>query len=198
MKTLLTLTLVVLMAGSAFAQLDNSMGMFFSDTELSEANTNIDPAGQFQGYVAILNTTVFSIAAYEVGVDIDNAGVFVLGLEGPNGLTNFGSFTNQLCGYQTPLPAPEGEVVLATMEFLYTGTDPVNVTFGAANPSSFDDMGPGIADGADPTILLLCNYTSDQDVYPEGLVATFFGDGIEFPGGVATESQSWSGVKALF
>jgi len=197
MKTLLTLTLVVLMAGSAFAQLDNSMGMFFGD-ELTEANTNMDTsAAPFNAYVAILNCTQFSIAAYEVEMDL--GGAFVLEATGPNGWTNFGSNTNHLCGYQTPLPCPEGDVVLSTLSVLYSGTDTVNIFFGPSNPSSVGGEGPAIADGSDPTILVTCGYTTcPDDEALEGWVATFNGDGVDFCGVVATENQSWTELKALF
>jgi hypothetical protein len=207
MKTLLTLTLVVLMAGSAFAQLDNSMGIFFVDSGFDNpddavvrANTNFDPAGgPFNAYVCMVGTTMFSIAAYEVGIEITDPAVFVLGVTGPNGWTNFGNNTNHLAGYMTPLPCSAGYCVLSTMNLLYSGAGSVEMIMGPASPSSVDEEGPALADGANVDILYVCNYTSGPSgVGVTGLVATLNGEGITFPGGVATQAQSLSSVKALF
>jgi len=196
MKTLLTLTLVALMAGSAFAQLDNSMGIFFDDTDLSEANTNFDPTGTpFNAYVCVVAAQMFSIGGYEMGLAIDNPTVFVLGTTGPNGWTNFGDNLNHLCGYGTPLPYYTGQAVLSPMPLLYTAPDTVNMVMSASDPSSVDGAGPAIADGSNPDLLYTCNYTSGPEM--GGLVGTINGDGITFPG-VATEAHSLSSVKALF
>ena len=65
---------------------------------------------------------------------------------------------------------------------------------GPSVPSSVGGAGPAIADGANPDILVVCNYTSGPGY--DGLVATLFGAGIDFP--VSTESRSLSDVKALF
>ncbi|MEZ4386500.1 MAG: hypothetical protein R3D98_02770 [Candidatus Krumholzibacteriia bacterium] len=197
MKTLLTLALVALMAGSAFAQLDNSMGMFFSDSDLTEANTNLDNgAAPFNAYIAVIQTTMFTIGAYEVGIEISNPAVFLLSVSGPNGWTNFGSNTNHLAGFQTPLPSSAGYAVMSTIQMLYTANDLVEVRMGPSSPSSVGGAGPALADGSNPDILYVCNYTSGPDM--GGLVATLNGDGITFPGGVAAEAHSLSAVKALF
>ena len=201
MKTLLTLSLVVLLAGPALAQdtLPNAMGLFFSDTEFTEANTNADitPGVPVDAYITLLNTPLFSVGAYEVGIDISDAGVFVLVADGPNGWTNFGSATNHIVGYATPVPAIDGNAVLGHLNMLYSGDATVEIAFGPSEPSSFDGQGPGLADGTDPENLVLCTYVTGPD--EGGLVATFNGPGVVFDGGgVATENQSWSGVKALF
>jgi hypothetical protein len=213
MRRLMTMALVILMAGSAFAQIENSMGIFFDPDSLTPANTNFNPeAGvEFEAYVCVLNTTVNFIGAYECGINIVGDGLFILGLAGPDaewidgeyvypdgfsyGGTNFGgSFTNHLLGYQFPLPTGGVEAVLSKMRMLYTGTGTVEMFMGPSEPSSFGGEGPGLADGIDPTQLVLCTYTSGPNM--GGLVATLNGAGIEFP--VATESQSWSNVKSLF
>jgi hypothetical protein len=197
MKSLLTLTLVVLMAGSAFAQLDNSMGLFFSDSEFIEENTNLDTAGApFDVHIVLLEATVFSVGGYEVSVELSDAGVFILAVDGPNGWTNFGDNTNHLVGFQTPVPSDSGAALLCTLNMLYSGDATVDMFMGPSDPSSVDGAGPAIADGANPDLLYICNYTSGPDF--DGLVATLNGEGIDFPGGVATENQSWSNVKALF
>ncbi len=193
MKKLLTITLVSLMACGAFAQDfsgSNMMGMFFSNTDFSEANTNhVNAFAPFNGYIVLLNCTVESVGGYEVSVAISDPGVFVLLASGPNGWTNFGSATNHLCGYMVPLPCDAGgNAVLGTLQMLYTGVNTVNIDFGPASPSSFNNEGPGIAQGSNPDNLILCGYTT-----PTGLVATINGGGV-----VATENHSLTSVKALF
>jgi hypothetical protein len=118
--------------------------------------------------------------------------VFVLGVTGPNGWTNFGSPTNHLAGFQTPLPVSgNNTAVMATIQMLYSGSGLVDISMGASTPTSFDPPAPGIADGTDVDILYPCFLTSG--VASGGVVATLNGGGV-----VATEAHSLSGVKALF
>ena len=196
MKTLLTMALVLLLAGSAFAQHENSMGMFFSDTELTEGNTNFDPSlgVPFNAYLALMGPTQFSVGGYEVGVSAP-ATLLALAVTGPNGWTNFGSNFNHLCGYGTPVPSG-GDVVLCTFQLLYTGTETAEIMLGASTPSSVGGEGPAIADGTNPDILIVCNYTGAAEY--GNVVATLNGAGIMFPPTVATRSASLSDVKALF
>ena len=188
MKKLLALTLVVMVAGGALAQSseDNMMGMFFAEPFISE-NTNFENTfSPFNAYNVLLGPTVETVGGYELGISMP-AEVFVLGVTGPNGWTNFGSNLNHLCGYQTPLPVVDGGTVLSTLNMLYTGTDIIYIGFGPSDPASIPGV-PVIANGADPEDLIACNLTSDG-----GFVATING-----PGVVATEQHSLSFVKALF
>lgn len=196
MKTLLTLTMVVLLAGSAFAQMDDSMGLFFG-TDLLEADTNIDPVAYepFDAYVALLNPTLGFIGGYEVGITMDDPSVLVLSVTGPNGWTNFGDNLNHLCGYGTPVMTGGVSVILSTLNLMCSTPAPLDIFMGPSVPSSVEDAGPAVADGTDPNNLVVCTYSSGPDF--GGIVATFFGPGIVFPP-VATETASWSGVKALF
>jgi hypothetical protein len=183
------MTLVVMVAGGALAQTseDNMMGMFFAAPYVDE-NTNIDTgAAPFNGYVVLLNPTVETVGGYEVGIAVSSPAVFVLGVTGPNGWTNFGSNLNHLVGYQQPLPVADGGTVFSTMQMLYTGTDLVTISYGEADPPSIPG-GPVIANGANPEDLIACNLVTDI-----GYVATLNGDGV-----VATEEHTLSSVKALF
>jgi hypothetical protein len=201
MKTLLTVILTLLIAGSAFAQLPNSMGVFFSDADLSEANTNANPTANvpFDAYIALLNTEVITVGGYECGLTAPGT-LLALAADGPNGWTNFGgSNWNHLCGFMVPVPAYQtGDAVLGHLQLMYLSTDAANIVMGPATPSSFNNEGPGIADGANPDWLILCPYTSGPDWPILGEVATLHGAGITFPESVATQNQSWTGVKALF
>ncbi len=197
MKTLLTVILTLLIAGSAFAQLPNSMGVFFSDADLSEANTNANPTMNvpFDAWIALLNTEVITVGGYECGLTAPGT-LLALAADGPNGWTNFGgSNWNHLCGFMVPVPAVDGDAVLGHLQLMYLSTDAANIVMGPATPSSFNNEGPGIADGANPDWLILCPYTSGPDA--GGVVATLHGDGITFPP-VGTQAETWTGVKALF
>ncbi|MBD3220169.1 hypothetical protein GF314_02925 [bacterium] len=193
MKKLLALALVAMMATVAVAQPGNSeenmMGMFFSETDFTDENTNFDPVGApFNGYVVLLNTTVETVGGYELGIAVSDPTVFVLAVTGPNGWTNFGDNLNHLVGYQVPLPAGDVGTVLATVNMLYSGTDLVTFAFGPSEPSSIPGY-PVIADGANPDDLYACPLTNED----AGYVATLNGDGV-----TATETSSWTNVKSLF
>ena len=94
MKKMLALAIVALMAGSASAQL--GMGLFFSNTDFTPENTNFDPTPgvPFDAFIVVMGlgeaNTPEGVGAYEVGITISDATVFVLGATGPNGWTNFG------------------------------------------------------------------------------------------------------------
>ncbi len=190
MRTLLTISILTLLAGTAFAQFpgDNLMGVFFSDTEFTQETTNIDSgAVPFNAYLVLVNATVGTVGGYECAIDFANPSIFVLSVSGPNGWTNFGDNTNHLCGYQVPLPSEQPGTVLATLQLLYSVTDPVEISLGPATPPSIPgDM--AIANGANPDELIACPCLTADCV-----VATIWGDGV-----VATEDQTWSSVKSLF
>ncbi len=195
MKKLLALALVALMAGGALAQWDgdNMMGMFFDGEVFTDATTNLDtPGAPFNSFIVALNPEMQSVSGYEVGISISDASVFVLSAVGPNGWTNFGDNTNHLAGFGTPVPVVDNAVVLCVLQMLYSGTDRVEIVYGAATPPSIPGHdGPVLADGANPDILVACEYTSHEDM--GGLVATLNGEGV-----IAVENHSLSGVKALF
>lgn len=212
MRNLLTFALVLVMAGSALAQLPNSMGIFFAEDEFTPATTNFDPEPgvSFEMYVAIINTTVNFVGAYECGIEVSDPSLFILGWGGPDAIweggeyvypdgfsyggLNFGDNFNHIAGFQYPLPTNGESTVLSKMQVLFSGTSLVEFFMGPSEPSSVGGAGPAITNGLDPEEIILCNLTSGPEF--GGLVGTLNGQGIDFP--VAAETQSWSGVKALF
>lgn len=190
MKKVLALAVVAMMASFAVAQ--PGMGVFFSDTEFTDATTNTNPAGQFNAYLVLLNADFANVGGYECGLTISDAGVFVLSVTGPNGWTNFGGNTNHLCGYQTPLPVSQDmNAVLSTLQLLYSGAAEVTVSMGAATPPSVPAWdGPVVANAADPDNLIEVYCAGGET---PGVVATLNGAGV-----TATEAKSLSDVKALF
>jgi hypothetical protein len=207
MKHLLALAFVALLAAGALAQdNDNSLGMFFTSDiglilslddptnppdEPMHPYTNLESgSAPGNGYIILLYPTVDTIGGYELGIEFDPPTPFVLSVTGPNGWTNFGSNTNHLVGYQTPVPVADGGVVFATVSLLASGPETVNINFLAANPPSIPGV-PVIADGADPENLIACQLASAPQFWPT--VATLNGEGV-----VAAETRSLSGIKALF
>lgn len=200
MKKLLAFTIVALMAGSALAA--PGMGVFFSNTEFTAENTNVNmTAAPFNAYLVVIGADgIEQLAAYDVGIQIDNAGVFVLGVSGSNGWTNFGNNTNHLCGFGAdgapPLPVVNGSAVLSTLNMLYSGTDPVEIKLGPSSLSVPLHGHPVIVDAAFPDDPVECGVTTGVHIAQEfQTVATLHNAD---NGLVATEAQSLSHIKALF
>ncbi|MEZ4386498.1 MAG: hypothetical protein R3D98_02760 [Candidatus Krumholzibacteriia bacterium] len=191
MKKLLALVIVALMAGAAFAQ--PGMGVFFSNSSFGDNDTNFDAGfSPFNAYIVLLDAPVGSVGAYECSLIFSDVNVFVLSATGANGWTNFGSPTNHIAGFQTPLPvAGDNTAVLCTVQLLYTAGLAVDISMGGSTPSSFSPAGPGIANGANPDDLIACFLTSGNPL--GGVVATLNSGGV-----TATEAHSLTEVKALF
>ena len=188
MRKALCLCLALVLAGPAIAYDDNTMGMFFSDSDFSEEARNHDTgSAAFNGYVVLLDPSVNTVGGYEVGIEISESMVFVLGVTGPNGWTNFGGNLNHLVGYVTPLPVYSDGTVLCTLQMLYTQEQYVQIHFGPADPPSLPDGVPVIADGADATNLIACHVLGR-----DGQVAS-----LNRPAPV-TDDAKWSSVKSLF
>ena len=187
MRSALSLLLAAALAGPAVAYDDNTMGMFFSESDFTEQSRNFDTgSASFNGYVVLLEPTVGSVGGYEVGIDISASMVFVLGVTGPNGWTNFGENLNHLVGYVTPLPVYSEGTVLCTVQLLYTQDQYVQIYFGPSDPSSMPGV-PVIADGSDPNNLIGCKVLGR-----DGQVASLNRPEPE------TDEARWSSVKSLF
>jgi hypothetical protein len=197
MKKLLALTFVVMVASGALAQDDvNMMGLFFTndvnqihanmpaDPTLPHPDTNVNIMAPVNAFIVLLYPSLESVGGYEVGIALNGPG-FILSVVGPNGWTNFGSSTNHLVGFQTPVPAGEYGMVLCVMNIFPQGT--IEFGFGPSEPASIPGV-PVIADGTNPENLLPCELTT-----PDGIVATLNGGGV-----VAVEERTLSSVKALF
>ena len=187
MRTALCVILAAALVGPAFAQDDNTLGMFFNDSDFSDEARNHDTSSAaFNAYVVLLAPTMSSVGGYEVGISISESSVFVLGATGPNGWVNFGGHLNHLVGYGYPLPVSGGGTVLSTLEMMYRGDQHVQIVFGASDPASMPGA-PVIADGDNPRILIRCNVLGI-----DGNVAS-----LNAPERTVGETD-WSSVKSLF
>jgi len=188
MKHLMIVALILVTAGVATA--DDTFGLW---RQLDGDFVNYIPVHEvttpFTLYVTLHDPTVFSVGGYEVGIELPNL-ILILAASGPNGWTNFGDTHNQIVGYMTPLSTyGEPVVVLGQIECL--GLDvldgPAFAVYGAASPASIPGHdGPVIANGVNPDHLIACGYvTGSPDVF-------WFSDPL------ATRTETWTGVKALF
>lgn len=200
MKKLLAFTIVALMAGSALAV--PGMGVFFSNTDFTAANTNFAPtaATPFNAYLVLMGADIAGVGAYEVGIQISDPTVLIIGVTGTNGWTNFGTNTNHLAGFgaggQPPLPLVNGTAVLATLNMMVFAGTPVEIALGPSTPSSEGSGHPAIAAAENVDDLIYCGLTTGPHTADTfGLVATLNNAD---NGLVATEAQSLSAIKALF
>ena len=205
MTRLRLIVLLICLAAGAAAQdyfdYGGTMGIYFSPTEFTDAYTNLEtPPPVFDLYIVLLDAQVDPLGGYECGFQATDPQVFWLTATGPSGWLNFGSTNNHIAGYQNPLPAPPGGVVLSTVTALYVLSDPVDIFMGPSDPSSGDPNnnpfglswdGPIIGGYENPDILLVCHLTSGAAGYPD-VVATLN----TIP--VAVEEESWTQIRDLF
>ncbi len=100
------------------------MGMFFSDSNFDDEARNFDTSVGVPSTATSCCSTpaVSTVGGYEVGIDISESTVFVLGADGPSGWTNFGGNLNHLVGYiRSPLPTSSSGTVLGTVQLLLDG-----------------------------------------------------------------------------
>jgi hypothetical protein len=190
MKRLLFIALALVVAGGALAQEQDTFGLWqLVDGEYRNYIPAEEVVGPFTLFLTLHDSSIFTIGGYEVGIMVPDF-LFVTGASGPNDWTNFGSNTNHLVGYVTPLPTfGEPIVVLGQIDCLGTEMPsmPEHIVYMAADPPSIPDHdGPVIADGVNPDILIPCGYVN-------GAPEVFLVGGI-----VGTEAHTLTGVKALF
>jgi len=188
MKRLLFIALALMIASVAVAQEPDTFGLWrMVDGDYENYLPVEDIPGEFFLYVTLHDGSTFSVGGYEVGMDIP-AEMLVLEIDFFGGV-NFGDNTNHLVGYTAPIFTQEDMLVLSVMDCLSTALPPapVPIVYHGADPASIPGHdGPVYADGTNPDNLIACGYV-------DGTPNVFL-----FGGAVATESQSWSGVKSLF
>ncbi len=187
MKRLLSLALVLVLAGGVMAE--DNFGMYrMVDGEYSNfvMVDELTPGETLDLYITLHDPSVFTVGGFEVGIDMPDFTV-VTDADLRDGINFGGAFTNLLVGYLAPIPVQQDVIVLATLFTTVTEPAPgVCTMHGAVPPSIPDHDGPVIANGANPDELIACGYV-------DGTPDVFL-----FSEVVAVESQTFSGVKALF
>jgi hypothetical protein len=199
MKKLLVLALM-LVAANAFAVVDpdpNGIGIYFDQTADNNCLLSAPQYSTVTAYLCVTNLTTNGISGWEASIRTNPATL-------PAGLTVtlFHGALNVLAPplYNVGIPAVGGvagnPVVLASFSTFYLG-GPIEYAVGPCTPSSFGGLSAGFAAGDDPG--LLTPLTPSCDLPFPGFDNTFLVAsvaGASCP--VATETNSWGNVKALY
>ena len=206
MKKFAILLALSMIASSAFALVDDgtsSLGFYFDNA----GDTNCSapaPFVPFQAYFIVANPEVANMGGFEFAWRFAPAPAampiiqnFVL----PPQALNIGTNFNIIVGLGNGLVTSEATVLVRIDMILLSAMDPETyVQVGPATPASH----PGHAaynNFADPAQIINMNFATvngiDNTVGLDGWVVPGVAK-MSCPGPVATESETWSGVKALF
>ena len=183
-RLIMGLIAIILIAGATAMAGDNALGFYFSDTEFTRESASGVSTPDFAqtAYVVLTNATGTVVSGYEVSIAAtapDFAIIFTDLL-----FDNAGTNTNHLVTFSTPLPVDPDGTVLSMCIFTTETTEFTEISFGPSEPSSLPDT---------PTVTF-ADIGLVPGTYPfDGPVVAWLN---EDP--VASEAQSWSGVKSLF
>jgi hypothetical protein len=205
-KLLLALSLVAMMAASASAVVDHgtsSLGVYFNPG----ADVNCfapTPATPFNVYFIMANPAVGNMGGFEFGWRFSPAVVpapFILSTTLPAQALNIGTNTNFIVGLGGGLVTSEATVLVTLNMMVLAAVAPETyVQVGPAVPASI----PGHAafnDFSNPADIRPMNYATVDGVNVVVDASGWVSPGVakmSCQGPIATESQTWSGVKALF
>jgi len=226
MKKLLALVTLMIIATTAFAQMDagdNAIGVYTTTTAVANCRTTMVAvqANLTTYLMATRFTNSHGMSGYECGVAVVLPGGLELvdppTVTLPAGWLNVGTWPNFQCAGGPSNPVLNGPTIqLAKIVIAnYVGDDPETadplgtpsliVAVGPCNPSSFGagtlwpqyPTGPGYADGQDPGILARLVPSSNTPAGPPNFFKVYAAG----PGAcpvVPEGNTSWSDVKALY
>ncbi len=191
MKKLIVLLMVIFVATSAFAIVDedpNSMGFYF-DTEADVPC--VEGATAYSSHTMFLvmtNPDFDNLFGFEAGYDIvGEANVLGLAFTNPQAL-NVGTPSNMIVGFGSPtVTSPITTVAVLEVLYMSTTGDPLEFYLHGTTPSSIDPAYP---------VFLLAD-----GVLLQGGMSVVDGPTAQINGGctvVATESMSFDNVKSLY
>lgn len=195
MKTLLAALLTLALAVPAFGLVDDgidSFGIYFDETGDANSLDPVAPNSVIDAYFIIANPTAPTLRGWEVFVNW--GGLLPLSVEyrGMNPLDIYADMDKFIVGLAFPMGGGES-YVLAKVTLLVPDTAPTLIHAGPAEPASIEGV-PVYADG---TLALIPMVFSTVEVDQAGWTVHGLA-AVNAQGPVATESQSWSNVKALF
>lgn len=183
-RLIMGLIAIILMAGATAQAGDNALGFYFSNTEFTrESASGVSTPGFNQlAYIVLTNATGTTVSGYEVSIAATAPDFAIVLTDHP--FENAGTNMNHLVTFSTPLPVDPNGTVLTMCIFGMDSMEYTEISFGPSDPSSLPDT---------PTVTF-----TDAGLVPatfpfESSVVAWLN---EDP--VASEAQSWSGVKALF
>lgn len=192
MKKLVVLLMVIFVATSAFAIVDedpNSMGFYF-DTEADE--TCVEGATAYSThnmFLVLTNPDFDNLFGFEAGFDVvGEANILSLAFTNPQAL-NVGQTDNMIVGFGSPsVTSPITTVAVLEVLYMSTAGDPLEFFMHGSTPSSIDPAYP---------VFLLAD-----GVLIQGGMSVVAGDpSAQINAGctvVATESMSFDNVKSLY
>ena len=163
----------------------------FNDDPSDENPTFVIGEGLIQVYIYLTNVIYQSIGAFEFALAYSGPGespvMTDLGL--PPGGTNFGTPPDYIVGLAAPLFTDEyGHAILMSPTYVVLDSDPVYVS---VTPTSVPWLPEQISYVPGGTLPILCVMHPASGNFVDPIFA--FNSGL-----VATESATWSGVKALY
>jgi hypothetical protein len=205
MKKFAILLALSLVASSAFAIMDDgtsSLGIYFDNT--GDINCFAPAAAvPFNAYFIMANPDVANMGGYEFAWRFSPEIVpapFVLSATFPAGALNIGTNYNFIVGLGSGLVTSEATVLVTLNLMVLAPVNPATrLQVGPATPASI----PGHAaynDFNNPADIRPMNFSTvmgPNDIDAQGWVVPGVAQ-MSCPGPVATESETWSGVKALF
>jgi hypothetical protein len=204
-KLLLALSLVAMMAGSAFAFLDdgvNSLGVYFDSPVFEQSCFTPTAFVPFNVYFVLANPEFNNLGGFEFGWRFEPLLTgFILATNLPSGALNIGTNNNLIVGLGTGLITSEA-TVLVNFQIMASvvPTSPTWVQVGPAQPASLP-LHAAFNDFNNPANIIPMNFSTVNGqsitVNPQGWVVPGLGS-LFCPGPVATESATWGSVKALF
>jgi len=197
MKKLLVLALV-LVAANAFAQTDpgpNGIGIYFDESGTSNFLASAPQYTMVNAYLLATRITQSAgLSGWEAEIAITPAPAVAPTYSLNNNGLNVLTAPIFQVGMATALPyAPA--MKLLTISILNFGA-PMSFAVGPCTPSSFANKYPGYADGMDPGLLI--GLTPSCNVPVAGRTNFFTVATFMLTPPVATENDSWSGVKNLY
>ncbi len=175
----------------------NQFGIYTDvEGDFSTASITTPTNTPFSAYFVITNpynddlgTAIPTVSGFECQVLLPATGLFTLAAVLPPNMLNVGTVPDYIVGGESqPAVGANNAVLMISFQFMATTADPMEIFLA---PSSAPSI-PGtmaIADGADPAILISCYPSSGDFALPVFGINTAV---------VATENESWGGVKALF
>jgi len=189
-RCVLIIALAVLLTAPTVA-VENTMGLYFSETEFGPATVNSDVTDPvpFSAWIVLTNATVESVSVFELGFSHSPSSLMILSCDFGTDGQNFDSCTNMMVGYSMRPRVVDGSVVLGRLTMLLPVTEYVELFLGPASPSTIPGS-PVIGHGDDPYDFIACAVNQPWGV--GGPVATINGCS------VATEPITLTTIKALF
>lgn len=187
-----TAFLILMVAGAAFAQESNIMGLYFDplgDVDCLDTNELI-PFESFDMHLILKNPSFDGLFGFEAGFtgtgDYQVLSVVVHSAFDPY----IGLFDNIIIGFGTPVVMEEINL-LATYQAMYTGIPGGEVCFilHGSDPAQLDPLFPTLLTGEQELIAAAVNHGSD------GTCTAILADG---PCIVATTIHTWDSLKTLY